>query len=121
MMIRSSLLSRIALACSSVFYSAQSSGLRHERCSAFIVGALSSASSNASRCPLALRSAHTLSAIVHTHSTTLPFGNGRSYGDSCLAASDHALHMRALDRFIAADWEKGLLIAEAGLTLEEIL
>src|SRR5260364_50392 len=93
MMIRSSLLSRIALACSSVFYSAQSSGLRHERCSAFIVGALSSASSNASRCPLALRS----------------------------AASDHALHMRALDRFIAADWEKGLLIAEAGLTLEEIL
>src|SRR5260363_113800 len=39
---------------------------------------------------------HTLSAIVHTHSTTLPFGNGRSYGDSCLAASDHALHMGAL-------------------------
>src|SRR5260364_57206 len=103
MMIRSSLLSRIALACSSVFYSAQSSGLRHERCSAFIVGALSSASSNASRCPLALRSA------------------AYALCDCCLAASDHALHMRALDRFIAADWEKGLLIAEAGLTLEEIL
>src|SRR5260363_74738 len=69
------------------------------------------------RCDLA----HTLSAFVHTLSTTLPFGNGRSYGDSCLAASVHALHMRALDRFIAADWEKRLLIAEAGLTLEEIL
>src|SRR5260363_73466 len=91
MMIRSSLLSRIALACSSVFYSAQSSGLRHERCSAFIVGALSSASSNASRCPLALRSAA------------------------------YALCDCAHAQYDAAVWEKGLLIAEAGLTLEEIL
>lgn len=55
------------------------------------------------------------------HSETLPFGNGRSYGDSCLATSDHVLHTRTLDRFIAADWEKGIMTAEAGLTLEELL
>ena len=53
--------------------------------------------------------------------TTLPFGNGRSYGDSCLAASDQVLYMRPLDRFISADWESGLIRAEAGLTLDEVL
>jgi len=55
------------------------------------------------------------------HKTTLAFGNGRSYGDSCLAASDQVLSMRRLDRFIAVDWERGLLQAEAGVTLAEIL
>lgn len=51
---------------------------------------------------------------------TLPFGNGRSYGDSCLAASDHVLRTRGLDRFIAADWDQGIIRAEAGATLAEI-
>jgi FAD/FMN-containing dehydrogenase len=55
------------------------------------------------------------------HGTLLPFGNGRSYGDSCLAASDHVLHTRPLDRFIAANWETGLIRAEAGVTLNELL
>ncbi|MEG3191455.1 FAD-binding oxidoreductase [Lysobacter sp. D1-1-M9] len=53
--------------------------------------------------------------------TTLPYGAGLSYGDSCLAASDHVLHMRPLDRFISADWSAGVLVAEAGVTLEDIL
>lgn len=53
--------------------------------------------------------------------TTLPFGNGRSYGDSCLAATDHVLALRGLDRFIAADWETGVVRAEAGVTLGEVL
>lgn len=53
--------------------------------------------------------------------STLPFGNGRSYGDSCLAYSGQVLHTRCLDRFIAADWEKGIVAAEAGMTLEELL
>ena len=53
--------------------------------------------------------------------TTLPYGAGLSYGDSCLAASDHVLHMRPLDRFISADWSSGVLQAEAGVTFEEIL
>ncbi len=55
------------------------------------------------------------------HGTTLPYGSGLSYGDSCLAASDHVLHLRPLDRFVSADWIAGVLTAEAGVTLEEIL
>ena len=53
--------------------------------------------------------------------TTLPYGSGLSYGDICLAASDQVLHMRSLDRFINADWTTGVLTAEAGVTLEELL
>ena len=51
----------------------------------------------------------------------MPYGNGRSYGDSCLAASDHLLQTRGLNRFIAADWQRGIIRVEAGVTLEEIL
>ncbi|TKC91775.1 FAD-binding oxidoreductase [Trinickia terrae] len=53
--------------------------------------------------------------------TTLAFGNGRSYGDSCLAASGQVIHIRPLDRLIAANWESGVLRAEAGATLEQVL
>jgi FAD/FMN-containing dehydrogenase len=63
----------------------------------------------------------TLSAMAAQHGTLLPFGNGRSYGDSCLATSDNVLHMRSLDRLIAANWETGLVRAEAGVTLAELL
>ena len=30
-----------------------------------------------------------LAQTAATHGGTLPYGNGRSYGDSCLAASGH--------------------------------
>jgi len=59
--------------------------------------------------------------LIESHGTTLPFGNGRSYGDSCLAGSDHVLQLRPLNRFIEADWENGEVCAEAGVTLGEIL
>lgn len=62
-----------------------------------------------------------LSKLGKNHFGVLPFGNGRSYGDSCLAASDQVLHTRSLDRFITADWENGTVIAESGMTLEELL
>ncbi|BAL22919.1 FAD-binding oxidoreductase [Azoarcus sp. KH32C] len=62
-----------------------------------------------------------LASLRAESGSTLPYGMGRSYGDSCLAASDHVLHMRPLDRFISADWSAGILSAEAGVTLEEIL
>ncbi|MFT3929034.1 MAG: FAD-binding oxidoreductase [Spongiibacteraceae bacterium] len=55
------------------------------------------------------------------HAHTLPYGNGRSYGDSCLAASDCLLQTRGLNRFISANWQHGIIRAEAGVTLEEIL
>lgn len=62
-----------------------------------------------------------LGSVVGEHGSTLPYGNGRSYGDSCLAKSDQVLHMRSLDRFIEVDWQRGVLLAEAGVTLAEIL
>lgn len=52
---------------------------------------------------------------------TLPFGNGRSYGDSCLAVSGELLHTRQLDHFISANWEHGVVRAEAGMTLAELI
>lgn len=58
---------------------------------------------------------------IDKHRTTLAFGNGRSYGDSCLAASDHVLQTAPLDRLITADWQTGVLRAEPGVTLEQIL
>jgi FAD/FMN-containing dehydrogenase len=59
---------------------------------------------------------------VHAeHGTTLAFGNGRSYGDSCLAASGHVVQTLPLDRIIEADWATGVLRAEPGITLEQIL
>jgi len=62
-----------------------------------------------------------LEQLQQANGGTLPFGSGMSYGDSCLAASDHVLRLRRLDRFIAADWASGVLSAEAGITLEELL
>ena len=53
--------------------------------------------------------------------TSLPFGNGRSYGDSCLASSNSVLHLRHLNNFISVDWNTGIISAQAGVTLEEIL
>ncbi len=53
--------------------------------------------------------------------STLAFGNGRSYGDSCLAHSGQVVCTRTLDRCISADWDHGVVRAEAGLLLSEIL
>lgn len=53
--------------------------------------------------------------------TTLAFGMGRSYGDSCLAASDSVLSMRGMNHILAADWERGIIKAHAGLTLDELI
>ena len=51
----------------------------------------------------------------------LPFGLGRSYGDSCLNQGGTLLLTRGLSRFISFDPETGLLACEAGVTLAEIL
>lgn len=51
----------------------------------------------------------------------LVFGNGRSYGDVCLIEGGHLLLSRGLDRFISFDVKRGLLRAEAGVLLSEIL
>lgn len=52
---------------------------------------------------------------------TLAYGNGRSYGDSCLAVSREVLHIKTLDRMLGVDWTSGIIRAEAGVTLGDIL
>lgn len=53
--------------------------------------------------------------------TALPYGNGRSYGDSCQNPDGTLLYTRGLDRFIAFDPIEGVLRCETGITLAEIL
>lgn len=56
-----------------------------------------------------------------TGSGVLAYGCGRSYGDSCLAQSNQVLAMTGMGRLLAADWQKGLILAEAGMTLAELI
>ena len=51
----------------------------------------------------------------------LAFGNGRSYGDVCLAANQRLLDMSNLDRVISIDLQQGLIRAEAGISLYRLL
>lgn len=51
----------------------------------------------------------------------LGYGMGRSYGDVCLNDGGRLVSMRRLDRVLAADWEKGILRAEAGCSLDQLL
>jgi FAD/FMN-containing dehydrogenase len=51
----------------------------------------------------------------------LPFGNGRSYGDSCLNGGGALIDMRGLDRFISFEPHSGVLRCEAGVLLNDIL
>lgn len=52
---------------------------------------------------------------------TLAYGMGRSYGDSCLAASDQVILMSGLSRILSINWEDGEIHAQAGLTLDELI
>ncbi len=51
----------------------------------------------------------------------LPFGAGRSYGDSCLNSRGELIDTRSLNRFIRFDREHGVLCAEPGVSLSQIL
>jgi FAD/FMN-containing dehydrogenase len=51
----------------------------------------------------------------------LPFGNGRSYGDSNLNPGGDLIAGRSLDRFIAFDPCTGILSCEGGVLLSDIL
>ncbi len=52
---------------------------------------------------------------------SLPFGLGRSYGDSCLNQEGTLLCNQQLDHFIAFDDNTGILRCESGVSLKEIL
>lgn len=62
-----------------------------------------------------------ISQITKTVGSTLAYGLGRSYGDSCLAASGNVIQMAPLDRMLAVDWSQGVIRAEAGITLDVLL
>ena len=62
-----------------------------------------------------------LAAAPLRGATSLAYGRGRSYGDSCLNSHGELIDTRALDHFIAFDRERGLLTAEPGVTLAAIL
>jgi FAD/FMN-containing dehydrogenase len=52
---------------------------------------------------------------------TLPYGCGRSYGDVCLNAGGRLLMTGRLNRFIHTDWNRGVVQAEAGVTLADLV
>lgn len=62
-----------------------------------------------------------LSRLPDFDGMALPRGNGRSYGDSCLNAGGTLLTTRALDHFISFDPATGVLEAEAGVSLAEVI
>ena len=53
--------------------------------------------------------------------SALPFGNGRSYGDSCLNEGGVLLDTRGLSRFLSFDPSSGILALESGVLLSEVL
>lgn len=51
----------------------------------------------------------------------LAYGNGRSYGDSCLNDGGRLILSRGLDTVLAFDREKGVVTCEAGVLLDDLL
>ncbi len=60
-------------------------------------------------------------AIAGSHDSALPVGLGRSYGDVCLLKDGTLLQTTGMNRLIDFDPETGLLTAESGITLAQIL
>ncbi|ADI15809.1 FAD-binding oxidoreductase [Truepera radiovictrix] len=60
-------------------------------------------------------------ALTPGDGTVLPYAYGRSYGDVCLNDGGTLIDTRALNRLIAFDPQTGVLRAEAGVSLEQVL
>ncbi|MBH0619457.1 FAD-binding oxidoreductase, partial [Salmonella enterica] len=60
-------------------------------------------------------------AVQAGDAPVLAHGMGRSYGDVCLNGGGHLLRTGRLDRIVAADWSTGVVRAEAGLTIGNLL
>lgn len=72
------------------------------------------------------QSVHTLTSreerwIQKAPSSYLPRGMGRSYGDSCLISEGTLLSTRYLDHLLDFDEQTGVLTAEAGVTIENVI
>ena len=55
----------------------------------------------------------TLKNIIHDHNELIPFGNGRSYGDSAL--SENIITVKPRDLFLNFDESKGILHIQSGV------
>lgn len=58
---------------------------------------------------------------LRAHPSRLCHGLGRSYGDVALNSGGLTLRTAGLDRLLAADWEAGVVRAEAGMSLDALL
>lgn len=61
----------------------------------------------------------TLKKLINEYNKLIPYGNGRSYGDSAL--STNIINVKPHDYFIDFNEESGLLHVQAGVLLSEIL
>jgi FAD/FMN-containing dehydrogenase len=61
------------------------------------------------------------SAIANLQDSVLPVGMGRSYGDVCLLQDGTLLQTTGMNRLIDFDPATGILTAEAGITLAQVL
>lgn len=48
-------------------------------------------------------------------------GLRRSYGDSCTNANGRVVDMSGVGRFVSADWDKGIVTCDAGLSFDALL
>lgn len=56
---------------------------------------------------------------IELRNDTIPFGNGRSYGDSCI--SENIIGLINRNHFLSFDKELGVLIVQSGVLLSEII
>ncbi|MGE3613187.1 MAG: FAD-dependent oxidoreductase, partial [Sulfurimonas sp.] len=66
-----------------------------------------------------LRDTESLRAYTEKTEEFIPYGNGRSYGDSAL--NDNILYAKPYNNFLAFDAQEGILECQAGVLLSEIL
>ena len=62
-----------------------------------------------------------LPALLSADLSSIAYGLGRSYGDACLNDGGSLIRMHRLDRVLSADWEHGVVRAEAGISLDSLL
>ena len=59
--------------------------------------------------------------LFNSKNIILPYGNGRSYGDSCLNSNGKLIKTNKLNHFIHFDKDNETITAEAGITLDELI
>ncbi|UWQ42866.1 FAD-binding oxidoreductase [Leisingera aquaemixtae] len=69
---------------------------------------------------LAPRSEAELQELIASNPSVIARGNGRAYGDSAVGVPA-TLHMRHFDKMISFDAQTGLLVAESGVLLGDII